>query len=223
VRAAIFDFDGVIVDSEPLHFRAMQEALLGEGIRITEDEYYGLYLAYDDRGALRLALEHHGQAAEPARLEALVGRKEERFEAVLRDVAFFPGAADLVRSLGARMPLAIASGARHAEIEAILVAGGLHDAFGAIVGADDVRRTKPDPEPYLTAMARLLPRAPNLRPGECLAFEDSVPGILSAKGAGMKVVAVAHSYPAEKLRIAHRVVGTLEGLESDGLAALFED
>jgi HAD superfamily hydrolase (TIGR01509 family) len=223
VRAAIFDFDGVIVDSEPLHFRAMREALLSEGIRVTEDEYYGLYLAYDDRGALRLALEHHGRPAEPALLDALVERKQERFEGVLRDVVFFPGAVELVRSLASRVPLAIASGARRAEIEAILSAGGLRDAFSAIVGADDVTRTKPDPEPYLTAMARLAPQAPGLRPAECLAFEDSVPGILSAKGAGMKVVAVANSYPAEKLAVAHRVVDTLEDLESDGLAALFED
>ena len=223
MRAAIFDFDGVIVDSEPLHFRAMREALLSEGIRITEDEYYGLYLAYDDRGALRLALEHHGRPAEAALLDALVERKQERFEMVLRDVVFFPGAVELVRSLASRVPLAIASGARRAEIEAILSAGGLRDAFSAIVGADDVTRTKPDPEPYLTAMARLAPQAPGLRPAECLAFEDSVPGILSAKGAGMKVVAVANSYPAEKLAVAHRVVGTLEDLDGDGLEALFED
>ena len=223
MRAAIFDFDGVIVDSEPLHFRAMQEALRTEGIEITEAEYYALYLAHDDRGALRLALEHHGRPARPAFIETLKERKMERFEAVLRDVSFFPGAAALVRALAERMPVAIASGARRAEIEAILTAGGLRDAFTAVVGVDDVTKTKPHPEPYLTAMGRLTPSAPGLVPAQCLAFEDSVPGILSAKTAGMKVVAVANSYPAEKLGVAHRVVATLEGLENDGLAALFED
>lgn len=222
MRAAIFDFDGVIVDSEPLHFRSMQRALRTEGIEITEAEYYSLYLAYDDRGALRLALEQHGRPASPAMVETLAGRKTESFEAVLRDVSFFPGAAALVRALAERMPVAIASGARRAEIEAILTAGGLRDAFTALVGADDVTRTKPNPEPYLTAMSRLTPKAPGLEPGQCVAFEDSVPGIFSAKTAGMKVVAVANSYPAEKLAVAHRVVATLEGLERDGLAALFE-
>jgi beta-phosphoglucomutase len=222
LRAAIFDFDGVIVDSEPLHFRAMREALRTLGIEITEEEYYGLYLAYDDRGALRLALEHHGRVPDEATLEALLLRKQERFEAVLREVVFFPGAEVLVRGLAERMPVGIASGARRSEIEAILGAGGLKDAFSAIVGADDVTRTKPDPEPYLTALHRLAPRAPGLRPAECLAIEDSVPGILSARGAGMKVVAVAHSYPPEKLKAAHHVVRTLEGLERDGLFALFE-
>jgi beta-phosphoglucomutase len=223
MRAAIFDFDGVIANSEPLHFRSMQEALRTEGIEITEAEYYSLYLAHDDRGALRRALEHHGRPAGPGFIETLTGRKMERFLVVLRDVAFFPGAASLVRALAERMPVAIASGARREEIDAILTAGGLRDAFTAVVGVDDVTRTKPHPEPYLTAMGRLTREAPGLLPAQCLAFEDSVPGILSARSAGMKVVAVANSYPAEKLNMAHRVVATLEGLESDGLSALFED
>ncbi len=222
MRAAIFDFDGVIVDSEPLHFRSMQRALRTEGIEITEAEYYSLYLAYDDRGALRLALEQHGRPASPAMVETLAARKTESFEAVLRDVSFFPGAMALVRALAERMPVAIASGARRAEILAILAAGGLSDAFSAVVGVDDVTRTKPNPEPYLTAMTRLTPKAPGLEPAQCIAFEDSVPGIYSAKAAGMKVVAVANSYPAEKLAVAHRVVATLEGLECRGLATLFE-
>lgn len=222
MRAAIFDFDGVIVDSEPLHFRSMQGALRTEGIEITQAEYYSLYLAYDDRGALRLALEQHGRPANPAMVETLAERKTESFEAVLRDVSFFPGAAELVRALAERMPVAIASGARRAEIEAILTAGGLRDAFSAVVGVDDVTRTKPNPEPYLTAMTRLTPKAPGLEPAQCVAFEDSVPGIYSARTAGMKVVAVANSYPAEKLAVAHRVVATLEGLECSGLATLFE-
>jgi len=223
MRAAIFDFDGVIVDSEPLHFRSMQEALRTEGIEITEAEYYRLYLAHDDRGALRLALEHHGRPAPPAFVDTLAERKTESFEAVLRDVSFFPGAARLVRTLAEHIPLAIASGARRTEIEAILTAGRLRDAFTAVVGVDDVMKTKPNPEPYLTAMTRLTPKAPGLEPGQCIAFEDSIPGILSAKAAGMKVVAVANSYPAEKLTVAHRVVATLEGLETSGLKALFED
>jgi HAD superfamily hydrolase (TIGR01509 family) len=212
----------VIVDSEPLHFRAMREALSTEGVLITEDEYYGRYLAYDDRGALRLALEHHRRPAGLDEVEALVERKQDRFLAVLRDVAFFPGAAELVRVLAERMPVGIASGARRAEIEAILDAGGLRDAFTAIVGADDVARTKPDPEPYLLALARLAPGAPGLSPGQCLAVEDSVPGILSAREAGMKVVGVAHSYPAGKLGVAHHVVPSLAGLQPEGLAFLFE-
>ena len=116
-----------------------------------------------------------------------------------------------MRSLDDEMPLAIASGARHEEVDAILRGVGLRDAFVAIVGAEDALRTKPDPAPYLEAARRLAERTPGLAPADCVAFEDSMAGIASALGAGMKVVGVAHSYPAEKLRAAHRVVDSLVG------------
>src|SRR5262249_56757820 len=97
MRAAVFDFDGVIVNSEPLHFSAMRDALRGEGLEITPEEYYGLYLAYDDRGAIRRALEHHGRPVDPERLEAITRRKVASFADGLRDVPFFPGARQPVR------------------------------------------------------------------------------------------------------------------------------
>jgi beta-phosphoglucomutase len=221
MRAAIFDFDGVLVNSEPLHFSALRSALAETGIGITRDEYDQLYLAYDDRGAIRLAFEHHGRAIELDRLHEVALRKAEIFEELLPTVPLFPGAAALVRTLAREVPLAIASGARREEIEAILEGGGLRDAFQAIVGADDVTRGKPDPEPYLRAAARLLSRVPDLKPEECVAFEDSMPGIAAARSAGMRVVAVTNSYPAEKLRAAHRVVTSLEEVDRAGLTALF--
>jgi beta-phosphoglucomutase len=107
------------------------------------------------------------------------------------------------------------------EIEAILEAGGLRDAFTAVVGIDDVTRSKPSPEPYLTAMDRLAARAPGLQPGECLVIEDSAPGIAAGLAAGMKVLAVTNSYPAAKLAAAHRVVDSLAGLDAAGLRQLF--
>jgi HAD superfamily hydrolase (TIGR01509 family) len=148
------------------------------------------------------------------------------FERLLPEVPVFPGARELVRALHPEVPLAIASGARHAEVEAILGGVGLLDAFSAIVGAEDAPRTKPDPAPYLEAARRLAAAAGNdLAPAGCVAIEDSIPGIASALGAGMKVVGVAHSYPTEKLKAtaAHRVVGSLAGLDPAGLRGLFED
>jgi len=91
-----------------------------------------------------------------------------------------------------------------------------------IVGSQDAPRTKPDPAPYLEAARQLALRSPGLRPADCLAFEDSVPGIVAARGAGMKVVGVAHSFPKEKLGVAHRVVGSLAGLGTGDLRALFD-
>lgn len=221
LRAAVFDFDGVIVDSEPLHFRALQEALREDGVAITREEYWGIYLAYDDREAVRRALAHHGQSTPEARLSRVQDRKTARFAELIPRIPVFAGAPELVRALAAELPLAIASGARHEEIELILASLGLRESFAAIVGAEDVPRTKPDPAPYLEAASRLAGHAPGLEPANCVAFEDSVPGIASALGAGMKVVGVANSYPAAELRSAHRVIDSLAGLATSELRALF--
>jgi beta-phosphoglucomutase len=222
LRAAVFDFDGVIVDSEPLHFGALRDALLEEGVAITREEYWGIYLAHDDRNAIRLALEHHGQAAPGERLDRIERRKVARFAELIPEVPVFAGARELVCALAAEVPMAIASGARHEEIESILEGLGLREVFGVIVGSQDAPRTKPDPAPYLEAARQLAGRSPGLRPADCVAFEDSVPGIVSALGAGMKVVGVAHSFPPEKLGSAHHVVRSLAGLGTGELRALFD-
>jgi beta-phosphoglucomutase len=223
LRAAVFDFDGVLVDSEPLHFRSLQEALGSEGVHITREEYWEHLLAHDDLGAIRRAFERRGAPPEPARLERVERHKVERFAQLIPEIPVFPGARELVRSLAACVPCAIASGARHEEIEAILSGIGLRDSFAAVVGAQDAPHTKPDPAPYLEATRLLGRRASDLVPQQCVAFEDSVPGLVSAHAAGMRVVGVAHSYPAAKLRPAHRVVDSLAALDPGSLAALFED
>jgi beta-phosphoglucomutase len=223
LRAAVFDFDGVIVDSEPLHFRTLRDALQSDGVEITEEEYWTSLLAHDDHGAIRLALEGRGQRAEPERVESLAARKVARFEELIPEVRVFPGAKELVRALADEVPVAIASGARHDEVDAILSGVGLRDAFVTIVGAEDAPRTKPDPAPYLEAVRHLGAPTNGLAPGDCVAFEDSMPGIASALGAGMRVVGVTNSYPAHKIQAAHRVVDSLVGLEVDTLRGLFED
>ena len=221
LRAAVFDFDGVIVDSEPLHCRALRDALLPEGVEITDDEYVRVYLAHDDRAAIQKALDRHVGRADPERVDRIETRKIGLFAAMLHEIPVFEGARELVLDLAAEMPVGIASGARRDEIEGVLACLGLRDAFQAIVGAEDAERTKPDPAPYSEAARRLAARAPGLAPADCIAFEDSAAGIAAALGAGMKVVGVAHSYPAEKLRAAHRVVSSLAGLDAGSLRSLF--
>jgi len=223
LRAAVFDFDGVIVDSEPLHFRSLREALLSEQIEITHAEYWDHLLAHDDRSSIRVAFERRGERPDADRLARVERAKVERFAELIPEIPVFPGAREVIVALAAELPLAIASGARHDEIEAILTGIGLRDAFVAVVGAQDVSRSKPDPAPYLEAARRLESRVAGLVPGECVAFEDSLPGVMSALGAGMKVIGVAHSYPAAKLRSAHRVVDSLAALEPGSLGRLFED
>ena len=223
LRAAVFDFDGVIVDSEPLHFRSLREALLSERIEITHAEYWDHLLAHDDRSSIRLAFERRGERTDAVRLARVERVKVERFAQLIPEIPVFPGARELIGALAAELPLAIASGARHEEIEAILHGIGLRDSFLVVVGAQDASRSKPDPAPYLEAARRLESRLAGLVPGECVAFEDSVPGVMSALGAGMKVIGVAHSYPAAKLHSAHRVVHSLAALEPRSLGGLFED
>lgn len=221
--AAVFDFDGVIADSEPLHYRALRDALRTDGVEITEEEYLGIYLAYDNRTAIRLALEHHQETVDPERVARLDGKMVARFVELQPEARAFPGAAELVRALAAEVPLAVASGALRGEVEAILEVVGLGDAFETVVGADDVPRTKPDPAPYLEAARRLGAGRNGLSCSDCLAIEDTMAGIASALGAGMKVVGVAHTYPADKLKAAHRVVESLVDLDIDGLRGLFGD
>jgi beta-phosphoglucomutase len=221
LRAVIFDFDGVLVNSEPLHFQALRDCLLPEGVAIDEQEYERYYLAFDDREAIRAALERHGAHGDAERIGRLASRKALLFDALLPEIPVFPGAVQLVRALFREYPLAIASGALRREIEMILSLAGLRDAFGVIVAADDVQRCKPDPAPFLAAMQGLASRTPNLAPSECLAVEDSMAGIASARAAGMKVLGIAHSYPADRLSTAHLVAASLQDINLDLLRSLF--
>ena len=159
----------------------------------------------------------------PERLEKLDARMVARFTELMPEARTFPGAPELVRALGIEVPLAIASGALHSEVQGILEVVKLDDAFETVVGADDVPRTKPDPAPYREAVRRLAEGRNGLAPSDCLAIEDTMAGIASALGAGLTVVGVAHTYPAEKLQAAHRVVDSLVDLDVDVLRGLFGD
>jgi beta-phosphoglucomutase-like phosphatase (HAD superfamily) len=220
-RALIFDFDGVIADDEPLHLRAFQQTLAGEGITLSEADYYARYLGFDDHDAIVEALREWGRPVVDEKVDALMAAKAVHFLALVRDgTRIFPGVPAFVRDASLRVPLAIASGALRREIELILAQAGMSPAFTAIVSAEDVDEGKPNPAGFLLAADRLRERVPTLTPSDCLVFEDSHAGIQGAKRAGMKVVAVANSYPAAALE-ADLVVTTLEALSWDRLENLF--
>ena len=212
LRAIIFDFDGVIADTEPLHFAALRQVLASIDISLTETEYYTDYLGFDDRGCFLAALQSHQRQASLALLGELMDRKAHAYlSAVKEHLAIFPGVRELVHDATTRYPLAIASGALRNEIELILEEAGLRKAFLHITSAEDVTRGKPAPEPFLHAMAALNRQLaqPALTPDDCLVIEDSLPGIRAARAAGMKVLAVANTHTVQDLGEADAITHSL--------------
>jgi beta-phosphoglucomutase-like phosphatase (HAD superfamily) len=223
LRAIIFDFDGVLANTEPLHLRAYQDVLAGEGVTLDEDNYYSRYLGFDDVGAFGAIGDDAGRAWTAADIARLVAAKARRLEALEQDVpVLFPGAADMVRRAAAVCPIAIASGALGAEIRRVLERERLMQHFTAIVAAEDTPVSKPSPEPYLRAVALLRSSlAVEIAPRECAAIEDSPWGLQSACAAGLRTVAVAQSYDASKLHKADLVINAIASLNLDELAQLF--
>ncbi len=205
IRAIVFDFDGVLADSEPLHLRAYQEVLAGLGLALSRDEYYSAYLGYDDAGVFSALGEAHGWGLDPSRLQALIAEKGRVFDGMLETAdVLYPGAAACIEALAGQYALGIASGALRPEIEVVLRRARLDRHFRFIVASGDTPRSKPAPDPYLRAAElHATPAA------ECLAIEDSLWGIESAKGAGLRCVGIASTYPREALVVADTVIDSL--------------
>ncbi len=203
IRAVIFDFNGVLVDDESVHFALFREVLAGEGVAMDERQYHDRYLGFDDRECFETAMADAGRPAGRKRVDALIARKAVRyFEVAEGGLRFFPDAAGSLERLADRWPVAINSGALRPEIEFALRKLGVRDRVAAIVSAEDVRKGKPDPMGYLLALDALRrePGMADLEAGDCMVLEDSLAGIISAKGAGMKAAGVAQTYSAAELR-----------------------
>lgn len=216
IRAIVFDFDGVIADSEPLHLRALQEVLAPLGVTVDRPEYYARYLGYDDVGAFQAIAEDRGLRVNETEVRALIAAKSVVYQSLLtRDDVLYSGAGACVERLAAEYPLGIASGALRHEIQTILHAGGLDRHFRFIVASGDTATGKPAPDPYLRAAA-----LHDLPPSDCVAIEDSRWGIESARAAGMKCIGITHTYPASELTAADLVVRRLDELTPDLIRAL---
>jgi beta-phosphoglucomutase len=211
IQAIVFDFDGVLADSEPLHLRVYQELLEPQGIHIDRASYEARYLGYDDIGVFQKIAEDYSLMLGDEEIELLIEAKSRRFqELVASGEVLYPGATALVRRLGAAWPLGIASGALRAEIELMLRGAGLLDAFAFIVSSGDTEQSKPAPDPYLRAAA-----LHGVAGAACVAIEDSHWGLQSARAAGMRTIAVTHTYPRETLTEADAVVDSLEEITVD--------
>jgi len=226
LRAIIFDFDGILVDSEPLIMKLVQEMAAREGWPLSEEEYYKDYLALDDRGVFEHLWRTHGRSLSATRRDELLAWKARAYEEIIRDgLPSIPGAAEFVLDASQRHPLAIASGSLQVEIEHLLRKLGLREKFAVLATATDCQRSKPDPEIYLIALSRLqeLPqlREPPLQAGECLAIEDAPLGVVAAHAAGMKCLALAHSRPEAELQHADWIARQFADVDLEFIRANF--
>jgi len=221
LQAVVLDFDGVIADTEPIHYKACRDVLAPLGITLTWGEYFERYIGLADREVFGRLAEEHGLVFEADRMDTLLKRKATLLRrALVEERPLFPGVADLMTRWSKEVPLAIASGALRSEIESVLRDAGIAGTVTAIVAADDVPRSKPAPDPYLQALARLEPRAGRLVPARTVAVEDSRWGVESARAAGMRTVGVTTSFTPSELGEADLVVDRVTSLTLEMLKAL---
>lgn len=195
-RGVCFDFNGVIVDDERHHCAALIATLADAVITLAPASYYRDYLGYDDRGCFHHAFAAAGRQLTADRLDALIDAKGDRYRALIEaDLTLIPGAAAFIHALHhAGISLVVVSAARRWEIEHVLAVAGLREAFRGLISAEDVERTKPDPEGYRKGL-RLL----GLPARSCVVVEDSLPGLAAGRAAGMRVAMVATSHSAAEL------------------------
>jgi len=219
IRAIIFDFDGVITDSEPVHLKMFQKVLSEMGITLNAREYYEVYLGMDDRGCFTTILKSNGIGTAPRLIQSLIQKKTNYLmEYIKNDLFIYPGVVELVDSSRKDYLLAIASGALRHEIEFVLENAGIRSAFNVIVSAEDVSEGKPNPECFNKALEQLNGMGgERIKKDECLVIEDSIAGIEAAKAAGMRCVAVTNTYSRDRLTLADRVVKELSEINLENL------
>lgn len=234
LQAIIFDFDGVVVDSEPAHFAAFLAVMRPLGYTFDYDDYQRDIIGYDDRDALHFMLTQKlgrtpGSAMQNE-IQQLMAKKQQAFldHVKSKPMSMIPGVDALIDQAKQTLPIAIASGATAADIDAILQGLGRSNDFPIIVTADDVAKSKPDPASYRLAVQRLSEHVveqggqPFLT-SSCLAIEDSPAGLKSAKAAGLRTLGLTTTHPREDLAMAQRVVEDLQNLDLQLLQQWYVD
>ncbi len=206
MAAFVFDFDGTLVDSEPLHEAALAQTLRPLGLEVSPGSFVGL----PDADAIRTAFAEARRDLPESRLRELL---ETKSAAAMRlweagRAAPYPGAVELVRALHRLgLDVAVCTAALRREVEPVLEQLGILPLLRCVTTADDVAASKPDPACYLLTASRL-----EVSPERCVAIEDSHAGVSAAAAAGCRVVAVGHTTPRERLSAAHRYVESIDRL-----------
>lgn len=228
LKAVLFDFNGVIINDEPLHQKLIEQLLIEENLRPKPEEFREVCLGRSDRACLTELLARRGRVVSDAYLDELIARKSRAYQeqlAVIEKLPSYVGLTDLIFQIrAAQLPMAVVSGAVRTEIELVLNRLELAQYFAVIVAGDEIKISKPDPGGYLLCIDRLNQHNPalQLKPSDCLAIEDTPAGIQAAKAAGMQVVGVANSYPFHMMqRLSNWAVDYLSDLELDRVRQVF--
>jgi HAD superfamily hydrolase (TIGR01509 family) len=207
IKALLLDFNGVVINDEPIQMRAYQEILAAEDIALTDEQYYEC-LGMDDRAFVEAAYERAGKKLEPNKVLELTQRKTQKWHDTMSEgIPLFDNVENFIRKMARDFSLGIVSMSGRAEIEYILEQTELADCFDIVISAEDVSKCKPDPECYRLGFRELdLART---RQGhlpmihtECVVIEDSPPGVQAGKAAGLNVLGVTNTVSSEKLRAA---------------------
>jgi len=223
LRAVIFDFDGVITDSETLHFLALNKALAQFNAEITTEDYYKDYLGLNDLECFQLISERSRLKLDSEQIKILAKKKNQIFEKLAKtETKIISGVPEFLHTLRKNgTAMAICSGALLSEIKLILGYGGLQSFFEVIVSSDQVKKGKPHPEGLLLTLERLNKKEQQpISAGQCIVIEDSRWGLDAAKAAGMHTIAVTNSYTAEQLSMAEKIVTNLNELTINDLIKL---
>jgi len=228
LKAVLFDFNGVIINDEPLHDKLLERILLEENLRMKPGEFWEVCLGRSDRACLSELLNRRGRVVTEEYLTDLIVRKSRYYQMELEKIEklpTYPGLEDFIFQIrAAHLVMGVVSGAMRAEIELVLNRIHLAENFSVIVSGDEISTSKPEPDGYLLAVDKLNAARPDLHlePAECLVIEDTFAGIEAAKRAGMQVVGLASSYPFHMMqRHANWAVDYFTDLELDRIKRVF--
>ncbi|HAC65080.1 MAG TPA: HAD family phosphatase [Cyanothece sp. UBA12306] len=201
LKAILFDFNGVIINDEAIHQELINEILLAENLRPDAAEYQQFCLGRSDYACFQDVLSCRGRLVSTEYLEKLINQKAQTYRQrieTLKTVPIYQGLEEFLKQIQARgLQIGLVTGSVVSEVQFILNKAEIADYFQVIVGGDEIKGSKPQPDGYLLAVERFNQLDVNLQlqPSDCLVIEDTPAGIEAAKRAGMQVVGIANTYP----------------------------